>query len=121
MNLGDSVPEWLVVGQTTRQEVLLVLGEPDGPAYNEEWYGYITVRRLGGIGFGGISDGGGFDVRLKVVRFRRLLVRFDAAGVVSEASFITARCGESSLNTSGGGDWTTKPCLDVAGNDVVGE
>lgn len=113
-NVGASVPESMVVGQTTRTQVLLALGEPDGGAADESWFVYGAVERRGGLrwawvaavgaGYGGGAVGGGplgnWDSS------RRLTIRFDESGIVSGASVEQRDC------TLGHG------CLDVAGGDI---
>jgi hypothetical protein len=115
-NIGNAVPTFIVIGKSTREDVLLSLGEPDGVGASEEWVSYGAARRRGGVGFGFVADNGGIDARLKVVEFRRLLVRFDTNNVVSEATMRIANCSESTFNMDH--DSTTAPCLDVSGRDI---
>jgi hypothetical protein len=112
------LPEHLVVGQTTRTQVLLVLGEPDGGAVDESWFVYGTIERRGGLrwawvaavgaGYGAGAAGGGLLGNWD--SSRRLIIRFDANGVVSDTSIEQRNC----TTGNSGGDL----CLDVAGGDM---
>ncbi len=47
-NLGDKLPDFIVTGETTRADVLLALGEPDGESDHGEWFAYTRRTRTGG-------------------------------------------------------------------------
>ena len=83
-NIGDSVPGFIVIGQTTRADVMLALGDPDRRAENDTRFFYVRTPEEGGIAFlvGGGMRGGVIGTPLT---FRLLTIRFDASGVVSEA------------------------------------
>ena len=100
----------MVVGQTTRTQVLLALGEPDGHAADDSWFVYGAVERRGGLRWAYVAGvvGGGGDIGPigDWDSSRRLTIRFDESGIVSGASVEQRNC------TSGHG------CLDVAGGDI---
>lgn len=81
-DLSDQVPEFIVVGKTTRAEVLLVLGEPDQTTDNDSQFIYRRLSEEGGIAlmYGGGGRGGitGIPVTLRV-----LSMNFNENGVVS--------------------------------------
>ena len=83
-NLTDQVPEFIVIGKTSRVEVLLVLGEPDQTTDNDRQFIYRRLSEEGGIAFmyGGGGRGGvtGVPVTLRV-----LSLNFSENGVVSNA------------------------------------
>lgn len=83
-NLSDQVPEFIVIGKTTRAEVLLVLGEPDQTTDNDRQFIYRRLSQEGGIAFmyGGGGRGGvtGVPVTLRV-----LSLNFNENGAVSDA------------------------------------
>ena len=128
-NLSPEGPTFIVASRTTRQEVLLTLGEPDGEAPDESWFAYGSAWTEGGAGVAviviapapGAGMAGGFFGTEKVV-FRRLLVHFDAQGTVNASHFETRTCRESSggvfVMTGGtgqGGVTETAPCIDITG------
>lgn len=96
-NLEDRVPAFIVEGRTTREEVLLTLGEPDRIADEERWLAYDTARLVGGITLYGLVAGGystsagGVIGTYHTVAWRELTLRFDAQGVVSKAEFVEQR------------------------------
>jgi len=131
-NIGDDGPTFIVVSQTTRQEVLLTLGEPDGEAPDGRWFSYGSAWTKGGGGVGVIviapapaaGMAGGFLGSENVV-FRRLIVRFDAHGTVSDSRFETQMCRQTSsagFMVSGGADRggasQTPSCLDIAATEL---
>jgi hypothetical protein len=115
-NLGERKPEFIVERVTTRGDVLLRLGEPDGRWSEDQWFAYGSRRSEGGVllMFGRPST----SVSSEAIRYRRLLLRFDEQGVVESASFIDRLCPsyafrlESTVAES-------DPCLDVRSDDVA--
>jgi hypothetical protein len=106
-----------VKGKTTRAEVLQVEGTPDGQGDGADWFVYSSTSKQSGFGLffcaaGGNNIGCG-DVRRQVWDYRRLVVRFDAAGVVKDAHVDSASC---LLWTRDFG--TPLPCLDLRGDDL---
>jgi hypothetical protein len=115
-NVGASVPESMVVGQTTRTQVLLALGEPDGHAADDSWFVYGAVERRGGLRWAlvvavGAGYGGGAGGAWPLDSWdssRRLTIRFNENGIVSGASVEQRNCNASDRGS----------CLDVAGGDI---
>ena len=118
-NVPPEVPSSIAIGHTTRREVLLELGEPDGTGPADQWYTYGSAISRGGTGIVMVSYGVVYVAR-QSVEFRRLLVQFDDAGVVSDVRLDTKRCPfwESSSSSGGSSDVASVPCLDLRGGDV---
>ncbi len=83
-NITDKVPDFIVVGKTTRADVLLLLGDPDRKKDKDERFLYFRQSEEGGIAFlvGGAGRGG---VVGTPVSFRVLTLVFDGSGVVVRA------------------------------------
>lgn len=116
-NVPPQVPPSIVVGHTSRRQVLLELGEPDGSGPNEEWYSYGSAFSHGGLGIVTVSYGASYDARHNV-EVRRLLLQFDASGIVSSVSLETKRC---PMWTSDLLRHISLPCLDIQGGDVAAQ
>jgi hypothetical protein len=83
-NLGERARSFIVQGQTTREEVLYALGEPD--TGDDQWFSYVSASRQGGVGtllVPAFGSGPIPDAHTQRVLFRRLIVQFDADGRVS--------------------------------------
>ena len=91
-----------IEGRTTREEVLLRLGSPDAVAPDDSRFGYASRRHEGGVGVwlpgaiwpippyvipGGPPLGAVVDYSE-----RRLIIDFDAHGIVSRVRYDEARC-----------------------------
>jgi hypothetical protein len=95
-NVGAASAPQIVAGQTTRLELLLAFGEPDGRGAQDRWFTYRTRTDRGGwhwaLVCASISPGligipvGDWE------RVERLTVRFDERGVVSDVSFEGRNC-----------------------------
>ncbi len=113
-NVPPEVPSSIAIGHTTRREVLLELGEPDGTGPADRWFTYGSAISRGGVG---VISGAGYsaiyDAR-RSVEFRRLLVQFDDAGVVSNVRLDTKRCAIWEHDAT----FVSVPCLDLQGADV---
>lgn len=83
-NIGDGVPGFVVIGQTTRADVILALGDPDRKTNNDSRFHYVRATEEGGIAF---MVGGGLrgDIIGTPVTYRLLTVDFDARRVVTAA------------------------------------
>jgi hypothetical protein len=112
-NVGDSVPDFIVAGKTTRADVLIALGEPDGAAEGGEQFVYTSVRGRGGFFF--FSVRGGFDFEKRT--YRRLVILFDDAGTVKNSRLEVASCLGSDQYRESGPDVHSQ-CVDVAGRDL---
>jgi hypothetical protein len=100
-NLPDQVPDFIVTGKTTRQEVLLSLGVPDSYSPDGRWFAYRTSKHAGGVLFvvpyGGALEVSGTDEQL-------LIVRFDSSAIVIDATLEKRTCPHLGHGTS--------PCLE---------
>jgi hypothetical protein len=92
-NLGEWQSERFQPGKSTREEVLLGLGEPDGVPADGSWLVFADVRNAGHWLFvvGSMGGVGGFDTNGKYV-YRNLIVFFDAKGRVRELLNETGEC-----------------------------
>jgi outer membrane protein assembly factor BamE (lipoprotein component of BamABCDE complex) len=91
--LGDRSPSFIVQGQTSREEVLYALGEPD--TGDDQWFSYVSASRHGGVGtlIVPIRGGGEIpDAHTQRVLFRRLTVQFDSDGRVSHFESESKTC-----------------------------
>ncbi|HTN50032.1 MAG TPA: hypothetical protein VMK32_11425 [Burkholderiaceae bacterium] len=112
-NLPDRVPEFIVKGTTTREEVLLGLGAPDAQSPDGRWFAYRSERHTGGVVFvvgGGYSAGvaggiSGYEERM-------LIVRFDTRSIVTEATMEDRVCPRGFFG-GGNSSGESSPCLKV--------
>ena len=105
-NLPDRQPEFIVPGKTKRQDVLLQLGSPDSEAEDRSWFVYSSLLDVGGHLLADPTLRLGVGKR-EIVE-RQLVIRFDAASVVTEAAFKEVRC---QLGTVDLARWDTGACL----------
>jgi len=101
-NIDAQTSSRIAAGQTTRTEVLLMLGEPDGRAPDDSWFTYGSVARLGGVKWAAMVEYGDWNSSV------RLIIRFDTHGVVSATEFSQRDCSE----------WR-RTCLDARGTDLL--
>lgn len=82
-NIDGTVPDFIVPGQTTRADVLLLLGEPDRREADDTHFLYIRETEEGGVAFmvGGAMRGG---IVGTPVTIRLLQLNFDRGGVVTD-------------------------------------
>jgi hypothetical protein len=116
-NVGDKVPEFIVAGKTTKAEVLLSLGEPDGVSDNGIQFTYTRITGNGGIGFVGK-----ILYRAEGMTYRRLIILFDETGVVISAKHERVSCSEREWDMHSGSGPTVDPshtCLNVSGQDAL--
>lgn len=88
-NIDGTVPAFIVLGQTTRADVLLALGEPDRREADDAHFLYVRETEEGGVAFlvGGAMRGG---ITGTPVTVRLLRLTFDGAGVVNDAQAKTS-------------------------------
>jgi len=115
-NLSAETTERLVPGVTTREEVLLLLGEPDGVGPNDTWLAYGSVYGEGGSVFvicAGNSCGGAGAEKMK---YGRLVVSFDESGLMTNAEFVSRKCWEGifAIDSHAG---RSQPCMQVNAPD----
>lgn len=115
-NLGAEVTSQLVPGVTTREEVLLQLGEPDGAGPHDSWLAYGSVYGRGGVLFVIVAGGGAAGAGGERMEYHRLIASFDERGVLSDVQFVDHECWEGigGLGNSGG---RTAPCLRINAPD----
>lgn len=92
-NLGQWQSERFQPGKSTREDVLLALGEPDGVAADGSWLVFADVRNAGHwlVVVGTAGGAGGVDTNGKYV-YRNLIVFFDPRGRVREILNETGEC-----------------------------
>jgi hypothetical protein len=97
------------VAKTTRVDVLLALGEPDGRAADDSWFSYGSARtwEVGTVTFLLVS---GFVTEVAGREINRMIIKFDAIGVVSNMDFQQSKCS---------GFMVANGCLDVKGKDLI--
>jgi outer membrane protein assembly factor BamE (lipoprotein component of BamABCDE complex) len=108
-NVGPNTAPRIVPGSTTRTDVLLMLGEPDGRGDDDRWFSYRTHVSRGGWHWAAVwvaagAGGGGAPID-DWEAVRRLVVRFDERGVVSSVESAQKNCNGC------------RNVLDAAGND----
>lgn len=110
-NLDTETPNAFVPGESTRADVLLQLGEPDGRGDDDLWFSYGNRLKRGGLQWAAcgaaLSGSAGCLPISKVYRSQRLIIRFDANGRLREQSFEPVDC-------AGSGD-----CLSASGADIL--
>lgn len=91
-NVGAQTRESIMAGKTTRTDVLLLLGEPDETSESHLRFTYTRTASEGGMLFAMVGNSGGIVLGGERVTYRYLVIRFDDAGVVSEARTESASC-----------------------------
>lgn len=111
-NLGAEVTSRLVAGVTTREDVLLLLGEPDQAPADGAWLAYNSVYGRGGVLFVLFAGGGAAGAGGEQMEYRRLVVTFDEQGRLLNAEYVSKECWEGivGMGSSGG---RSPPCLDT--------
>lgn len=113
-NVAGAVPGFIRAGESTRADVLHALGEPDACADDESWMMYSSAYSKGGMLLSGGGTGGG---TLERMRYRRLLVQFDAGGRVTKAFTESADCWVA-WGSANDPTLPLKPCMDRSGRDM---
>ena|ERR1700690_4183676 len=116
-NVEEKIPELIKSGVTTREDVMMTLGEPDGVALDESWFVYGSAYCQGGMGLFMAAGGSGGAFAALRMRYRRLILQFDQRGVVTQPTFETLTCTEiwGGYGNSGG---ESEPCVDILGRDL---
>jgi hypothetical protein len=114
-NLGDCAPECIISGKTTREEVLLALGQADGVALDESWLSFGCAYGKGGAFF--LAYPPVILPGAEAIEYRRLVVYFDEGGVVERVQFDKRICQEVTLATQGG-NIKPRPCIDATGQEL---
>lgn len=115
-NISREVAESLTVGGSSREDVLLLLGEADGAATDGSWLAYGSIYRKGGVAFVMAAGGSAGAVGTEKLEYSRLLITFDERGLVTGTAFVTRDCWEAIISVDASGA-ETLPCLDIAAPD----
>lgn len=113
-NITDEVPAFIVAGVTTKADVLLMLGEPDGASANELQFTYTKGIRTGGVAIVMCAPGGCGGGSSATMAYDRLTIQFDDKNVVTSSWHERIRCNESDFGNNSSG-----PCANVAGQDLL--
>ena len=99
----------LEVGKSTRADVLVALGAPNGRGADDSWFTYGSARtsEVGGFLFLLVSGVGAEHVNTHV---SRLLVKFDSHGIVTNADLQQSKCS---------GFMMAQGCLDLKGKELT--
>jgi len=111
-NLGAEVTNRLVAGVTTREDVLLRLGEPDGTGPDGSWLAYGSVSGRGGVLFVMCAAAECGGAGGEQVAYQRLIVSFDERGLMTNAEFVSRECWEGFIVMGRSGD-ESPPCMRV--------
>ncbi len=104
-----SIADQVIPSRTTRTEVLLMLGEPDGRGVGDRWFSYGSRIGRGGFGWilvllSGVGYGGGAPLAMPVGKWEtshRAIIRFGTDGTVSSVEFSEKACSEDCLDIGG--------------------
>lgn len=117
-NVEEKIPEFIKPGVTTREDVMMILGEPDGVALDESWLVYGSAYCQGGMGLFMAAGSAGGVIAATAVQYRRLILQFDPRGVVTHPTFEAVTCAEYWGGMSNSPLEQSKPCLDIQGCDL---
>jgi hypothetical protein len=115
-NLPAEPLDWLQAGVTTRADVLLRLGEADGAAPDGSWLAFGSAYSEGGVVFVVAAGGSAAGAGGERVEYRRLVVSFDEAGLVSSADFVTRDCWEAIFGIGSSGE-QSPPCVKIGSRE----
>lgn len=116
-NLEDRVPAHIKLSETTREDVIMALGEPDAVSEDESWIEYGSAYCVGGMGVIVAGGGGAGAIAGYGMQYRRLVVRFDSLGFVTQPTFESETCLQF-WGGAGSKAGETEPCLDIFGSDI---
>ena len=112
-NVPDNASTVVEVGKSSRIDVLLALGEPDGRGPDDSWfsYGMTHSRSVGTVIL--VPGAGVAQIIRESQTAQRLVIHFDAGGVVTTAEVSTKKCAH----------WVhpMSDCQDPAGDDISSE
>jgi hypothetical protein len=119
-NVPAQAPAFVVPGRTTREDVVLALGEPDRSAVDGSWLLYGSGYGRGGLALLAVGGAGGaLGVAEEKMRYRLLIFRFDDTGVVSSTEMKEKFCPEWSMVAVPGPGPAPAPCFELSGDDLV--
>jgi len=113
-NITDEVPAFIVAGVTTRADVLLRLGEPDGASAHELQFTYTKGIRTGGVAMVMCAATGCLGGSSEKMAYDRLTIQFDDKNVVSSFQHERIACSETDFGNNASG-----PCANVSGQDLL--
>ena len=122
-NVAATAPATIQAGLTTREDVLMLLGEPDVVAIDESWMAYASIYISGGLVVIAGAGGGAAALGTTYTRYRRLIIAFDPQGVTTDVVLESRRCflfaaADLFGNNPNNQGLATKPCLDATGHDI---
>ena len=112
-NIGEDLTVELTAGVTTREEVLLLLGEPDGAGPGDAWLSYGSIYGEGGVIFILCAGGSCAGTGAEKVEYRRLVVTFDEQGLMTNAEFVDRECWEGMVGLGSSGV-SSPQCMQVS-------
>ncbi len=99
-NIGDRVPDFIISNVTTREEVLMHLGQADNSQAGEWQLSYRSGVHRGGILIFVAAQGGIAGYIYGRELHRILIVEFDEAGVVKSTRLQTELCSEHTFGAN---------------------
>ncbi|MCU0975882.1 MAG: YjgB family protein [Steroidobacteraceae bacterium] len=111
-NVSAEPLDWVTIGVTTREDVLLKLGEADGAAPDGTWLAYGSAYSKGGVVFVLFAGGSAAGVGSERMEYRRIVISFDEKGVLSAIEPVTRDCWEGILGMGSSGE-RSPPCLKI--------
>jgi hypothetical protein len=114
-NVGTEVPSFVVPGRTTREDVLLTLGEADAVASDESWMRFQAGYRTGGVLV--FAYPSPLIPSYDTVELRQVTIHFDTSGIVERADFERLTCRITDVITQGASA-TSHRCVDAEGKEV---
>lgn len=114
-NLAEKAPEFIIPGKTTREEVLVELGQANRTEVDGSLVCYQSALQRGGTLLMGVMPRPFPGVGSADVEFRRLVVFFAKSGVVERVQFERVFCNE----VTAFGGMVQRKCFDAAGKEIV--
>jgi len=111
-NVPAESMDWIAAGTTTREEVLMRLGEADAAAPDGSWLAYGSAYSEGGVVFVIFASGSAAGAGGEHMEYRRLIVRFDQDAKVAHVDLVTRECWQAIVAIDGA-DGRSAPCLDI--------
>lgn len=110
-NIGPNLPNPIVAGKTTMEEVLLALGEPDFTYTTAGWTRMVWTAGRSQGGLGGMIFASNFGIMMvnQAMEYRRLVVSFDPRGLVLSSDYEQRSCLEVAFWAGKDEEW--HPCV----------
>lgn len=115
-NITGEVPAFIVAGVTTRADVLLRLGEPDGTSAHDLQFTYTKGVQTGGQALLMCAAAGCIGGSFSKMDYDRLTIQFDDKNVVTSSWHERISCNESDF-----GNYSSGPCVNITGQDLLRE